>query len=1314
MPSEEKERKKKRSKAKKVKKPKKNEHLNSYSRVDFDESDEEKGFGEIHDSKTAAVDVPYPEVDDAPRLTINGNSLPNVPRVHPKPKGVIPATSRVLNTCWDRSQCGSVDRRCLGVLMMVVIMFIVFLAGISYEEHVVKTDPPMVHDGNSDQTGYGPGDGPDYGDHGPGSNGSNTIEYSQRQKDIIMKLKQLSGDVISYPNTPYHQAAHWMLWIDKSEIEADSPFLWQRYTLALLYYKTGDGNNRFKLKEEKNECDWEKVGCTAAGYVEHLSLENCDMSGPIPALEIQSLRELSFLDLSSNHLSGDIPDSLMDLLNMKTLLLDDNDLVGKMPAQICSLVSKGQLTKLTSDCTENKVFCSCCINCPNQIPDVTPDDGHYNLTPRQTLILDKLKQLSGETSVTMEGTVQHKAAQWIMKVDEMELDANSPNLFQRYTLALLHFMMPDNNKCYDMHKDEEECDWESKSDSGVTWKRISCDNDDHVKYLKLDSCGLNGPIPSEIQALSNLDYLDLSKNKLTGQVPLAYQNLHKLVHMYLEENSLTGDVPESVCQLRDNAELLSFVTDCLPGDRSVNCDCCTNCPIEGDADGPEDGNNGSNDHFESLNPGELAIMNKLRLISGHALDVVGTPEHNAAHFIMKEDSLKLTANDEFLYQRYVVTLLGEMSGSQDACFERESGVSECNWLSKGLGGVTWERIACDSNGVLEYLKLDGCGISGGIPSEIEVLSKLNYLDLSNNAFSGNVPDELSALTNLGHLYLEKNSLVGEVPEQVCDLRNYAKLMKFNTDCTNDDKKILCECCTNCVNTDTTEIDTRQEALLEKLKGISGNSVTESGTVQSKAANWIMFKDTKMLTASSKQLYQRYALAVLYFMMGNERWFTLDAEAEECMWERIGCDTDGRVNYIKFDHCDMHGPIPHEISVLTELEHLDLSGNSIDGGVVDELETLQKLKTLYLENNIIVGAVPSGICTRKEEGLLVDFTTDCGTDANQKVQCSCCDNCAVGLPPSPGLTDEETRIQAIKGMVTTLSNGVNNVPNTPQNLAMKWIMDDDKQHSNVGSPHFAQRYVIAVIYFSIGGEGWINSFWLSPQQNECDIPGVQCNSVGRITKIEFTNQGMAGNLPAEIEHLFELNTIDFSDNDVAGNIPSQWSSLNKLTILNLKNTKLTGEVPSSICSLRSDALVSFDIDCSEVVCSCCTNCDSGSRSTDIRDKVKAISFKSDLSESPKFKSDRADAMDWISHVDKFDIDVSTDEFNERYILAVFYFSLNGSSWVDVMSPNVNWLNEDRHHCDWKGVVCDGNKYVIVIQLRKFPVNVEHHLTEGCLH
>ena len=112
-------------------------------------------------------------------------------------------------------------------------------------------------------------------------------------------------------------------------------------------------------------------------------------------------------------------------------------------------------------------------------------------------------------------------------------------------------------------------------------------------------------------------------------------------------------------------------------------------------------------------------------------------------------------------------------------------------------------------------------------------------------------------------------------------------------------------------------------------------------------------------------------------------------------------------------------------------------------------------------------------------------------------------------------------------------------------------------------------------------------------------------------------------------------------------------------------------------------------------------------------MNAISFKSGLNESQKQEDDRVDALDWVSHVDKFDLDVSSDNFTERYVLAVFYFSLNGDSWNKVMSPNVKWLSKDKHHCDWWGVDCDGNKFVVAIKMRKFPVNVEHHLAGGCL-
>jgi Leucine-rich repeat (LRR) protein len=482
--------------------------------------------------------------------------------------------------------------------------------------------------------------------------------------------------------------------------------------------------------------------------------------------------ELKFLDLSGNHLSGEIPEEFVTLTNLETLLLDDNDLVGTLPPLVCSLRDKGTLKTLTSDCNTNKVACSCCTNCVIQMPDVTPDDGHFNLTPRQTLLLDKLMQLSGESAVTTEGTVQHKAARWLMKVDEMDLDANSPNLFQRYTLAVLYYMMPDDNKCFLMKKDENECDWKGNYVEGIAWDRISCDANDHLNYLKLEKCNLGGLIPSEIESFSKLDYLDLSQNKLTGQVPSGYQNLHQLVHMYLDDNKMDGQVPSGVCQLRETAALQSFVTDCLKDDLRVHCDCCTNCPS------PAGNEQVPGNHLVGLDSRELAIMNKLKEISGNAVADEGTPQHRAAHFLMKQDGMKLTASSTNLYQRYVVTLLGEMSDLDNKCFERQSGISECQWISKGVGGVTWDRIACDSDGVVEYLKLgmysyfapllyifflslsqeitltrifisDHCGISGNIPSELKVLTALNYLDLSKNSFDGIVPFELSTLHNLG-------------------------------------------------------------------------------------------------------------------------------------------------------------------------------------------------------------------------------------------------------------------------------------------------------------------------------------------------------------------------------------------------------------------------------------------------------------------------------------------------------------------------------------------------------------------------------------
>jgi hypothetical protein len=73
-----------------------------------------------------------------------------------------------------------------------------------------------------------------------------------------------------------------------------------------------------------------------------------------------------------------------------------------------------------------------------------------------------------------------------------------------------------------------------------------------------------------------------------------------------------------------------------------------------------------------------------------------------------------------------------------------------------------------------------------------------------------------------------------------------------------------------------------------------------------------------------------------------------------------------------------------------------------------------------------------------------------------------------------------------------------------------------------------------------------------------------------------------------------------------------------------------------------------------------------------------------------------ALDWLANVDTWEVDIDSIQepqvFVERYVLALLFFSTNGTLW-----KNQNFLNSTSV-CDWsgkdddgnsKGVTCDGN-------------------------
>ena len=91
--------------------------------------------------------------------------------------------------------------------------------------------------------------------------------------------------------------------------------------------------------------------------------------------------------------------------------------------------------------------------------------------------------------------------------------------------------------------------------------------------------------------------------------------------------------------------------------------------------------------------------------------------------------------------------------------------------------------------------------------------------------------------------------------------------------------------------------------------------------------------------------------------------------------------------------------------------------------------------------------------------------------------------------------------------------------TPQGKATTWILMEDERRICQGDPKLIQRWVMAVMYFSTGGDNWFqcSANGVDPcgdffpfqekdrflsSSNECEWAGITCNTDACVTEIEF--------------------------------------------------------------------------------------------------------------------------------------------------------------------------------------------------------------------
>ncbi|KAF8736811.1 hypothetical protein HU200_014301 [Digitaria exilis] len=508
-------------------------------------------------------------------------------------------------------------------------------------------------------------------------------------------------------------------------------------------------------------CNWQGVSCNN-GRLTKLSLPNLNITNPIPA-SICSLKNLTYLDLSYNNLTGEFPaEALYACSALYYLDLSNNMFSGVLPADINKLSSEMEHLNLSCNGFSGSVPLTIAgfPKLKSLLLDTNSFDGSYpgaaigNLTELETLTLATNPFEPGPIPEEF-GNLKKLNYLWL---SEMNLTGVIPYKLSSLTeLTVLALYL--NNL--------------QGSIPVWVWKLPK------LQFLYLYANTFSGGIGHDVTAF-NLQELDLSTNLLTGPIPEAIGDMKNLTVLYLYYNNFTGTIPPSIGLLPNLVDIKLFnnrLVGPLPPELGKNSP-LGNLEVSDNfltGELPETlcfkkklydivvFNNSFSGEFPAI-LGECRTVNNIMAYNNHFtgefpgtvwsefpyLTTIMIQNNSFTGVLPKELSHNIT-RVEIGNNRFSGAIPASAPGLK--VFTAEN-----NWFSHGLP----EDMTKLAN--LTELSLAGNQIGGSIPESIKALEMLYYLNLSSNQLTGTIPAAIGTLPVLVILDLSNNTLIGGIPE----------------------------------------------------------------------------------------------------------------------------------------------------------------------------------------------------------------------------------------------------------------------------------------------------------------------------------------------------------------------------------------------------------------------------------------------------------------------------------------------------------------------------------------------------------------------
>ncbi|CAN6223108.1 unnamed protein product [Urochloa humidicola] len=237
-----------------------------------------------------------------------------------------------------------------------------------------------------------------------------------------------------------------------------------------------------------------------------------------------------------------------------------------------------------------------------------------------------------------------------------------------------------------------------------------------------------------------------------------------------------------------------------------------------------------------------------------------------------------------------------------------------------------------------------------------------------------------------------------------------------------------------------------------------------------------------------------------------------------------------LRFINLSYNSLAGGIPPAITSLTALSYLDLTSNSLHGQIPPEMGRLGRLRLLWLALNNLTGHIPASL------GNLT-MLTDLSVLQNQLIGT---------IPEDLG---KLTRLEAMELSSTSLTGAI---PSSIGNLTRLRLL------------HLYENQLSGPIPASLGNPLNLVDLELTGNRLTGGIPA----SLANLTQLQLlylsVNQ-LTGSVPASLTNVTGMRELLLFYNKLTGPLPREfYPVLTHLDVINLGNNSLSGELPSDVC------------------------------------------------------------------------------------------------------------------------------------------------------